>query len=281
MTETTLSYCGAEVRSQDHDRFLTCLFAPSERREDLFTLYAFNLEVAKTAEIVSEAMLGRIRLQWWRESLDGIYAAAPRKHAVVEPLMRAVKAHRLPRELFDALIDGREQDLEEEPPTDFEALEGYAAATSGTLSRLAALVLGALDERALESANHVGIAWALVGLLRAIPFHASRKRIFLPEDLMAKHGLVRGELFELRQSDALNAITREIAERAAWHLAEARRQGAAFRRNSLAAVLPATIARRHLKSLAKVGWNPLDPAAVGGAHGLALPLFLAYLRGRA
>ncbi len=280
MTETTLSYCGAEVRSQDHDRFLTCLFAPSERREDLFTLYAFNLEVAKTAEVVSEAMLGHIRLQWWRESLDGIYGGEPRKHAVVEPLEKTVSKRQLPRNLFDELIDGREQDLEEDPPKDLGALESYAAVTSGNLSRLAAMVLGVNDELSLQSAYHVGIAWALIGLLRAIPFHAAHKRSFLPQDLVAKHRLVQGDLFELRTSEALNAITQEIAQRSEWHLKEAKRHGGAFRRDSLAAVLPATIAKRHLKSLARVSWNPLDPAARGKSHGLALPLFLAYLRGK-
>lgn len=279
MTDTRLSYCGAELRDQDHDRFLTCLFAPSEHREDLFTLYAFNLEVAKTAEVVSEAMLGRIRLQWWRESLERIYAGSPRKHAVVEPLAQAVGRHDLPRSLFDALIDGREQDLEEDPPRDLSALESYAAATSGNLSRLAAMVLGVTEERGLRAADHVGIAWALVGLLRAVPFHAARKHSFLPADLTSKNELLLGDLFEFRESDALNNVVREIAGRAQWHLAEARRGSAGLSRSSLAALLPAVIARRHLKSLANVGWNPLDPAALGRGHGLAWRLFLAYLRG--
>lgn len=280
MTATTLSYCGAEVRDQDHDRFLTCLFAPSDRREDLFTLYAFNLEIAKTAEVVSEAMLGRIRLQWWRESLEGIYAGTPREHAVVEPLMQTVTRHQLPKDLFDDLIDGREEDLEEFAPGDLAALERYADATSGKLSRLAAMVLGVTDEAALRAAQHVGVGWSLTGLLRAVPFHAARKRLFLPQDLTARQGLIQGDLFELRESEPLKAVVAEIAERADWHLKEARRHGIAYRRDSLAAVLPAAIARRHLKSLAKTGWNPLDPAALGSGHGLAWRLFLTYLRGR-
>ena len=65
----TLSYCAQEVRRHDRARYLSSLFAPDERREDLFALYAFNLEVAKTAEVVSEPMLGQIRLQWWREAI--------------------------------------------------------------------------------------------------------------------------------------------------------------------------------------------------------------------
>lgn len=280
MTATQLSYCGQEVRTHDHDRFLTCLFAPSARREDLFALYAFNLEVAKTAEVVSEAMLGRIRLQWWREALDGIYDGTPRKHAVVEPLATAVRQHDLPRHLFDKIIDGRELDLEDEPLRDLPSFESYAANTSAALTRLAAMILGVKEETALQTADHVGSAWAMIGLLRAVPFHAARKRLFLPAELLDRYGLERGDLFELRRSDALVAIAQEIAQRAEEHLKEARRYRRRFDRSTIAAVLPAVIARQHHKNLAGSGWDPLDPSAQGPNHGLAFRVFVAYLLGR-
>lgn len=280
MTATQLSYCGQEVRSHDHDRFLTCLFAPATRREDLFALYAFNLEVAKTAEVVSEAMIGRIRLQWWREALDGIYCGTPRKHAVVEPLAATVKRHDLPRSLFDKIIDGRELDLEDEPPCDLQAFEAYAANTSAALTRLAAMVLGVKEEVALEAAEHVGSAWAMIGLLRAVPFHAARKRLFLPAELTDRYELVRGDLFELRRSDALAKVTEEISKRADGHLREARTHRQDFDRSTIAAVLPAVIAQQHLKNLAGSDWDPLDPSAQGPNHGVAFKVFVAYLLGR-
>src|SRR3954471_15014844 len=118
MTQAELSYCAAEVRRLDRPRFLTALFAPSSLREDLFALYAFNLEIAKTLETVSEPMLGRIRLQWWRETIEGIYEGRGPQHAVAEPLAAAIRRHALPRAPLDRLIDARESDLEEEPPPD-------------------------------------------------------------------------------------------------------------------------------------------------------------------
>ena len=71
-----LSAPGEAVRRHDRERYLTALFAPSDRREDLLALYAFNLEVARTRESVREAMLGQIRLQWWRDALDEIQAGS-------------------------------------------------------------------------------------------------------------------------------------------------------------------------------------------------------------
>ena len=92
MASTRLSACAEQVRRQDRERYLTALFAPAERREDLFALYTFNHEVAKTAEVVSEAMVGRIRLQWWREAIAEIYDGRPRAHGVVVP-PRAAYSH--------------------------------------------------------------------------------------------------------------------------------------------------------------------------------------------
>ena len=87
-----LSACGEIVRTGDPDRFRTALFATPEAREHLFALYAFNLEIAKIAPMVSEPMLGEIRLQWWREALDQIYGDGPvRAHEVTTPLAVAVK----------------------------------------------------------------------------------------------------------------------------------------------------------------------------------------------
>ena len=102
-----LSYCASEVRRHDADRFLTTLFAPKGHREDLFALYAFNLEISKTREVVSETMLGAIRLQWWREAIEAIYTNAElRKHAVVEALAETVTRRGLTREHFDAQRSG-------------------------------------------------------------------------------------------------------------------------------------------------------------------------------
>ena len=76
------------MRRHDPDRFLTALFAPPEKRDALLTLYAFNHELARAREAVSEPPLALIRLQWWREVVEG----ARRRHEVAEPLAAAIEA---------------------------------------------------------------------------------------------------------------------------------------------------------------------------------------------
>lgn len=268
MASTRLSTCADQVRRQDRDRYLTALFAPAELREDLLALYAFNLEVAKTAEVVSEAMVGRIRLQWWREAIGEIYAidgARPRAHGVVVPLAQAVERHGLPRAPFERLIDAREADLDVEPPADLAALEAYAEDTAASLFALALGVLGSPADRgpaaqAAQAAQHLGIAWALTGLARAVPFHARQKRTYLPADLMAETGLDLAELFELKTSPELARVIEAIAARAGDHLQAVRGLGNDLPEGARSLTLFTALAESHLSRLRRAGFDPFDPA---------------------
>ena len=85
-----LPACAELVRRDDPDRYFCDLMAPPTCRERLLALHAFELELARIPDRVSEPMLGAIRLQWWRESLDGIAAGTPRRHEVVLPLAAAM-----------------------------------------------------------------------------------------------------------------------------------------------------------------------------------------------
>jgi len=133
-----------ELRSRDPDRFLTVLFAEPPYRDGLIALYHFNSEVARARHIVSEPMIGEIRLQWWREALDEIYSGAPlRAHPTVEALAQAIKQYDLPRAPFEALIDARALDLYDEP---FADLTGYLTATASGLMALGSRICGGSED---------------------------------------------------------------------------------------------------------------------------------------
>jgi phytoene synthase len=240
-TSDLLGQNGDQVRRLDHDRYLTCLFAPAPLRPALFGVYAFNIEVAKTREVVSQPLLGQIRLQWWRDAIGEIYDGRPRRHEVLDALAPAVAAHGLSRAHFDTVVDARERDLEDEPPATLADLERYAADTAGPLLRLHLQVLGIRDGAAHEAAIKVGTAWALVGLMRAIPFHARQKRLYLPEDGLAAAGAERGLLFEMKPHEGLQRAVAKVADLAASRLAEAR----ALRRAVPRAAVPALLSARH------------------------------------
>jgi NADH dehydrogenase [ubiquinone] 1 alpha subcomplex assembly factor 6 len=283
MAAPALSYVADQVRRFDHDRFLTALFVPAARREAVLALFAFNLELARARELVREPMMGLLRLQWWRDAVEGIYGGAPRRHEVIAPLAAAIRDHRLERGLVDRLIDAREADMNPAPPADLAALAGYAAATSGTLARLVMAVLagsGGVPPGAGDAAEAIGSAWALTGLIRAVPFHARARRLYLPQTVIDRAGLDVGELFELRSSPALAEACRVVAEAAGERLAEGRRRGRVVPRALRPALLPATLADLYLARLARAGCDPFDPRVQQPAPGRAWRLLLASLAGR-
>ena len=74
--------------------------------------------------------------------------------------------------------------------------------------------IGAADPASREAAEHLGPAWAYLGLLRALPLHARQKRCYLPADLCADAGVDLQEVFELRSSPALRRVCGVLAEAA-------------------------------------------------------------------
>jgi len=278
--DRALSPLAGIVRKQDHDRFLTALFAPAAQRDSLMALYAFNYEVAKTREMVRESMLGSMRLQWWRDSISAIYEDAPvRRHEVVEPLAATIREHRLSRVHFDRLIDAREADLADAPPATLAALEAYAEASSVPLVLLALEILGVRDRGCAEAARGVGIGFALAGLLSAVPFHARQRRLYLPADLLAAQKIdVERTLFEMKPPPALAGIAAEISARAEACLARARKD--AVPRAAIPALLPGIVASRKLARIARAGHDLFAPSLRQVDGMLIARLAVAALMGR-
>lgn len=270
------------VRRYDPDRFLTTLFAPAASRAGLLTLYAFNYEVAKTRERVTEPMLGRIRLQWWREAIDAIYAGGPvAAHEIVTPLAELIRARNLTRDHFDRLIDAREADLADEPPPNLAALEAYAEGSSARLVLLALEILGARQEEARAAGQALGTGYALAGLLRAVPFHARMKRLYLPGDLIARFELQpHRDIFELKPAPGLAYIAALVAERAQHHLDAARELRRDVPRAALPALLPGVLARRWLKRLRAADYDLFDPLPASPEPAQSWHLLWAALSGR-
>jgi NADH dehydrogenase [ubiquinone] 1 alpha subcomplex assembly factor 6 len=256
-----LSPVAALVQRYDRDRYQTVLFAPVARREALFALYAFNYEIARVRERVTQPTLGRMRLEWWREAVAAAFDDGPvRRHVVVAPLTAAIREHRPTRAHFDRLIDTRESDLDDEPPVSLEALEDYAEGTSARLVYLALEILGARDPPAMAAGFHVGIAYALAGLLRAMPYLAPTERRFIPTDIAVRTGLDDVDYRALLARPALRAASAELVAAASRHLASARARHAIIARSALPALLPATIAQRSLTRLKRAGYDPFDPS---------------------
>lgn len=238
LSPPNLSPCAEIVRRHDPDRFLTALFAPAARREALFTLYAFNHELARAREAVSEPMLALIRLHWWREVVDG----TPKRHEVATPLSRLIAEGRLlPADLM-AMIDGREAEAEPAIP-DRAAWNAYLTATAGAVMRAAGRALGA-EAAVLDRLTRLGAAHGVAGQLRNLPMLARAGRVLLPQDVLGAHGLTIHDITAGKGEASLRAVLAELANDG---LAVLERARGPLSRATIAAALPAVLARRDLR----------------------------------
>lgn len=277
-TPKGLSHCSQLVRDHDHDRWLTMLFANADDREALAALYAFNHEVAKTRETVSEPILGEIRLEWWREAIEGLYQGTVRRHPVTEALASAMEARTLPQTEFEAIIDGRLSDLYDTNPKSFDDLLDYADKTGGTVSRLAARICGVEDDPLLDAASAIGRAWALTGLLRALGFQAAMRRTMLPDESLDKAGISKETLFKGEFSPELIPVINNLVETARAALDEGRKVPHLITAQQRSPFLLAVTARSYLKRLEQSGGDPFATDFSRGATRRQLKLLWSALR---
>lgn len=181
--DKNIIFCRDMVQQDDRERYETVLFAPRAQQGRLWALYAFNQEIAKTRESVSEPALGEIRLQWWRDVIAELRTGTVREHPVVAALA-AIEPNKEVFALLDVLIDARARDLYDDGPTDQDALEDYADSVGGALCEAALRLCYSGDPRPeeVETARQCGSAWAMLGLVRAVPFHWASNRNYLPGD---------------------------------------------------------------------------------------------------
>ncbi|PPQ35324.1 squalene/phytoene synthase family protein [Rhodopila globiformis] len=226
----------ALVRRHDPDRFLTALFAPAPRRDALLTLYAFNHELARARSVAHEPPLALIRLQWWREVVEG----APRPHEVATPVSAAIATGALPADRLLPLIEAREAEAYGDFPT-LADWRGWLLAGAGGLAVAAAAALGAPDP---EPFRPFGAAYGVAALLRASGALAAQDRCLLPQELLARHGLSPEAFIHDPGAAPARAVLDAVAGEGRAFLAQARPR--AVPRSAVAAALPAVLARRDL-----------------------------------
>lgn len=227
------------VHRLDRDRLMCAMVAPPDKRDALVALLAFNLEIATIPELVSEPLLGEIRLQWWRETVARLFDGNSVDHPVALGLAEAIEKKDLSKPLFDGYLDARAFDLKGEAPASMMVLEKYAEDTAGSLHTLMAEALGlanmAPDQQPPigKAVRHGAVAWALTGLLATVDFHARGGRSYLPTD----------------QEDAEEAL----AQAAGRHISEARSARGHVPKSMLPVMLPVTLAEQNLKQLLRGG----------------------------
>jgi phytoene synthase len=248
------------AREGDPDRSLSALFTPADARADLFALYAFNAELARVAELISEPNLGAIRLQWWREAIERAENGETVGHPVVDAFGETLSRRKLSRDLVSALIDARVFDVEEKIMPEMAALDAYLDDTAGALFLLAAEITGAKGY-VEQAARPAGRAYGLTGLMRALPVHAARGLVFLPADVLRRHGASSEQILAGLKSQGLDDALGELRQKAKEALHEAQSQVAKLDSPARFAFIPLSLVGPYLGALENSGRDPLREIA--------------------
>ncbi len=255
-------HCEQLVRAADKDRYLAALFAPAQRRGGLFALYAFNVEVARVRELVHNPPAGEIRLQWWRDALERPGAGEARANPVAAAFLDTIVRFRLPLQPLMDMIEARSFDLYNDPMPTLAALEGYAAKTSAALIDLAARILDGRQGDATTAARHGGLAFAVTGLLRAFPLHASRGQVYVPLEIAKRHGAKPKDMLAGHPTAELAGTLADMRAIARRHYEEYLRASGALPASLASAFLPVALVPLYLRRLERARNRPFRVAEV-------------------
>lgn len=249
---------------------------PHDRRQAMYAIYAFCREVDDVADEPGEVDDKRRQLSAWREEIDALYQGKPIR-ATTRALLQPVTRFALPQAEFLAVIDGMETDAV--PTVRMQSMADlliYCRRVAGAVGMLSIHAFGTTKDPAPRVAIALGNALQLTNILRDIREDAASDRLYLPAELLARHGISAGPLDDILAHPGFAAACRELAGHARDYFAETDRLMAAFGwRRMRPAVLMMEIYRKLLDRLEHNGWHDLD-AHVSLSRPLKLWIALRY-----
>jgi len=251
-------YCAALVREADRDRYLATLFAPPDKRDALYALYAFAFEIGRVRDVAREPMPGEIRLQWWREVLEGKRDGEAAAHPVASALVAGLTRHGIKVDRLVGIVDAHAFDLYDEPMGTLDDLDNYGVMTESALLDVAIAILGGGGPEAMMLVRGAGIAGTVTGVLVNLAKQVSRRQMFVPLEVIERHGVEIGEVYAGKTSEALKNALAELRRHARRQMIAARNEAMQVPLTILPALLPLALIGPTLKPMDRRGYEPFD-----------------------
>ena len=204
MTETTPSSevvrayatCRVIAKREAKNFYYAFITLPAERRNAICAIYAFMRQADDLSD--DEQLPHEERRRNLNEWLAGWHAAAaggPTFDPVFLAVRDAIRRFAIPPTLLDELVDGVAMDLDRAPSgtpdtyATFDDLYRYCYLVASVVGLVCIRIFGASDERAEKLAEETGIAFQLTNILRDVSEDATRRRVYLPLEDLAAHGV--------------------------------------------------------------------------------------------
>jgi phytoene synthase len=233
---------------------------PRDRRNGMYAVYAFCREVDDIADGERPVEHKLAALAAWHEEIEALYDGHPR-HLVARALAGPVQDYQLRREDFLAILAGMEMDARGDiRAPDLATLDLYCARVASAVGHLSVHIFGDSSDAAHAVADSLGRALQLTNILRDLAEDAARQRLYLPREILDRHGIRGDEPAAVLRHPALPATCRDVAAIAESHFRQAARamEQCSHRAMRPAAVM-AALYRATLSALQRSGWrNPTE-----------------------
>ena len=196
-----LDYCHQKA-AESHSSFLSGFrFLSVEKRNAITVLYAFCRELDDVVDGCTDPNVAQITLNWWRSDLEKVFNNEMPEHPVHQALKDIRVNCDLPKNEFEALIDGMQMDLEQARYGSFDELKLYCHRVAGVVGCLIARILGFSNTKTLEYADKMGLALQLTNIIRDVGEDARQGRIYLPIEEMQKFDVPANVIMQCKPTD--------------------------------------------------------------------------------
>ena len=209
-----LDYCHQKA-AESHSSFLSGFrFLSVEKRNAITVLYAFCRELDDVVDGCTDLNVAQITLNWWRSDLEKVFNNEMPEHPVHQALKDIRASFDLPKNEFEALIDGMQMDLEQARYGSFDELKLYCHRVAGVVGCLIARILGFSNPKTLEYADKMGLALQLTNIIRDVGEDARQGRIYLPIEEMQKFDVPANVIMQCKPTDNFAKLMQFQVDRA-------------------------------------------------------------------
>src|SRR5579863_8276118 len=186
---------------------------PKELHQHFYNVYAYCRWADDLGDEVPEAPRALELLDWWECELDACYDGRP-SHPVFIALRETVVEKNIPRQPFADLLKAFRQDQTVKRYRTWDAVLGYCLYSANPVGRLVLYLCGYRDDERQRLSDATCTALQLANFWQDVTVDLLKDRVYIPLDVIARHGYTLDDLFARKYTPAFGGVMREIVEKA-------------------------------------------------------------------
>ena len=206
--DESLAYTRWLATSHYENFHVVSVLLPKKLHQDFYNVYSFCRWADDLGDEIGDVAESLRLLSWWRGELDRMYAGTA-SHPVFVALGPTVRRYGLERQTFADLILAFERDQTKTRYADWDEVLEYCVYSANPVGRLVLGLCGYRDEARYALSDKTCTALQLANFWQDVTVDTGKDRVYLPQDLMARHGVTDADLFTSRFTPGFARVMEE------------------------------------------------------------------------